>query len=91
MVSDDNFDPVETRLAEYFGCKVEVWRIKGPYWGSYPWRYAVTYSGQRREFSGVPNYLETKKAALKKAWWRAKWMHDGSFSERYKLTTNPTE
>ena len=85
MIAHDNFEPVEEYKTEYFGCEVDVWRIKGPYWGCYPWRYAVTHNGKRREFSGVSNYLETKRSALKKAWWRAKWLDSGEWDRHYCL------
>lgn len=80
----DSFTPVEKHSAEYFGCLIEVWRIKGPIWGAYPWRYAVTHNGKRREYTGVPNYMESKRSALKKAWWRAKWLFDGTYADKYK-------
>ena len=84
MIAKDNFEPVETHEAEYFGCKVELWRIKGPYWGSYPWRFAVTHDGTRREFTGVPNYCVSKMQAGKRAWWRAKWLSTGKWGHHYK-------
>ncbi len=82
MTAENNNEAVESHVTVYFDCEVTVWRTSG-LWPSYPWRYAVTYKGKKREFSGVPNYLETKKAALKKAWWRAKWLSDGTFGSRY--------
>ena len=83
-IADDNDTPVETHETVYFDCKIEVWRIKGPYWGCAPWRFAVTHEGRRSRYSGVPNYVETKAKALKRAWWRAKWMAEGTYSDRYK-------
>lgn len=83
MVSDDNFDPVETHTKEYFGCLVTVWRIKGPYWGCCPWRFSVEHEGVTRSYAGVSNYVETKAKALKRAWYRAKWLADGSYHDRY--------
>lgn len=82
-IAADNNDPVETHKTHYFDCGVEVWRIKGPYWGCCPWRYSVTHEGKRRCFSGVPNYLETRRQALKKAWWRAKWLSSGEWDRHY--------
>ena len=84
MISDDNFEPVETHITEYFGCNIELWRIKGPYWGGYPWRFAITHKGKRIEFTGVPNYCVSKVQAAKRAWWRAKWLNEGTYSARYK-------
>jgi hypothetical protein len=79
----DDFTPVETHHAVYFGCAVEVWRIKGPNWSCSPWRFAVTHDDNRRRYVGVPNYCDTKAQALKRAWYRAKWLADGSHSRRY--------
>lgn len=84
MIAADNNDPVEEHETKYFDCKVEVWRIKGPYWGCSPWRFAVTHNGKRRVFSGVPNYCVSKVQACKRAWWRAKWLSTGEYSNRYK-------
>ena len=83
MIAYDNYEPVGTHETEYFGCKIEVWRIKGPYWGCAPWRFAVTHKGKKREFIGVPNYVETKAKALKRAWYRAKWLDSGEYHNRY--------
>lgn len=82
-ISPDNNDPVEQYETTYFNCKVEVWRIKGPYWSCAPWRFAVTHNGKRRAFRGVPNYVETKAKALKRAWYRAKWLANGEYETRY--------
>lgn len=50
----------------------------------YPWRYEIiTPTGKHLHFSGVPNQLETRRAALKKAWWRAKWISEGTFEKKY--------
>lgn len=84
MISDDNNTPVEVYKTVYFDCEVEVWRIKGPYWGCAPWRYKITRHGKTYNFSGVPNYLETKRKALKRAWWRAKWLSTGEYDKHYK-------
>lgn len=83
MIAADNNDPMETHETEYFRCKVKVWRIKGPYWGCAPWRFQVVHEGKTRTFAGVPNYLETKAKALKRAWWRAKWLSTGEYHKRY--------
>lgn len=74
---------LEKSETEYFGCRVEVWRVEGGGWHRFPWRFAVTHGGKRREFSGVPNYCRNRQVALKRAWYRAKWLADGSYSDRY--------
>lgn len=61
---------------------IEVFR-GAPDWHPYPWRYAVTYRGERHEFAGLPNQCATKRQASIRARWRAKWLEDGSFARRY--------
>jgi len=83
---EENNEPVETHKTEYFGCQVKVWRIRGPYWGCAPWRFSIIdRQGVERNYVGVPNYLESKQQALKKAWWRAKWLANGTYQNHYKV------
>lgn len=85
MDMEKNNEPVEIHETEYFGCKVTVWRIRGPVWACAPWRFSIVdQNGAKRIFTGVPNYLESKKRALKRAWWRAKWLANGTFTNHYK-------
>jgi len=83
MIPKDNDTPVETYEKEYFGCKVKVWRIKGPYWGSHPWRFCITHNGKTHNFTGVPNYCISKMQALKRAWWRSRWLDSGEWDKHY--------
>ncbi len=47
--------------------------------------FSVTESnGKVHEFAGIRNLCETEKSALKRAWWRAKWISDGTFYDYYK-------
>lgn len=68
---------------EYFGIGVEVWSW---FWGaSEYWRFKIICrDGSVRHFAGVPNYCYSKRSALRRAWWRCKWLNDGTFSEHYK-------
>lgn len=83
MIAADNDTRVETHKTEYFGCEIEVWRIKGPYCGSYPWRFAITHEGKQRNYVGMPNSVDTKAKALKRAWYRAKWISTGEYDQKY--------
>lgn len=69
--------------AEYFGYKVTVFEVGGCYPGPFPWRFSIEGNGRKLGFSGMPNYCETKASALKRAWWRCKWLADGTFDKRY--------
>lgn len=63
---------------------IEVWRDPEP-GHPYPWRFAVIdQHGKRWMFAGIPNQCETKRAATMRAKWRAKWMADGTFHNRYR-------
>ena len=62
--------------------EVEVFRGEED-WHPYPWRFAVIYKGIRHEFAGIPNQCATKRGAMMRARYRAKWLEDGSFYTRY--------
>jgi len=74
-----NLNSEEEYETEYFGIKILVFKIKGPYWACSPWRFKVG----ERSYIGIPNYCDTKRSALKRAWYRAKWLHDETYSDRY--------
>jgi hypothetical protein len=68
----------------YFGGYVVETNHNGVSWHPYPWGFNITEpSGARHVFAGIPNQCETRHAALMRGWWRAKWMRDGTFNERY--------
>lgn len=54
-------------------------------WHPYPWRFTVTYCGVRHEYFGIPNQCETKRSASMRARWRARWLENGTYAERYKV------
>ncbi|MEN6536307.1 MAG: hypothetical protein ABFD89_21805 [Bryobacteraceae bacterium] len=61
---------------------IEVFRIPEA-WHPFPWRFAIAYKGTRHVFAGIPNQCATRRAASMRAWWRAKWLEDGTFGRRY--------
>lgn len=70
---------------EYFGLEVKVWKIEDNV-HPYPWRFAIYdyrdgYS--KYEYHGIPNQCETKRSALKRAWYRAKWIVEGTHNKKY--------
>lgn len=78
------------RLAVYsrqFGqAVVTVYRVPGPYWSVAPWRFEITFPGKGLiQYTGVPNYCETRQKAIMRAWWRAKWLNDGTYAQRYRV------
>ena len=73
-----------SRVRTYFGCRVEASRA-GPPWHPYPWRFTVTEpDGKEHAFVGIPNQCATARSALRRGWWRARWLADGTFPLRYR-------
>lgn len=63
----------------YFGLPIQI--ISGTVYNrEYPYRFTVG----KHQFTGIPNQCKTKLSALKRAWWRAKWISEDTFNERYK-------
>lgn len=66
----------------YFGFTVTAWEIPNH---PIPWRFKITKPcGGVIEFLGVPNYMDTRFQAFKKAWWRCKWLNEGVFEQKYR-------
>lgn len=62
-------------------CIVRVWNIGG----IYPWAFAVQEDGRPEMlFGGVPNWCSTRHSALMRAWWRTKWINNGTWDHLYK-------
>jgi len=67
--------------SRFFNCTVRTWQIDH----CYPFRFSVQMDGDvEHTFAGVPNYCDTRHSALMRGWWRAKWLHTGELSNRYK-------
>jgi hypothetical protein len=60
---------------------IKVWKSDHP--GPYPWMFEITFKGIKHNFVGIPNKCETKRSASMRAWWRAKWIMNGTFDEHY--------
>ena len=84
IVKDDVIVTYDVR--EYFERKVIAYTTKNSnkYYSSFPWCFAVEHKGKIQNFYGIPNYVETKAKALKRGWYRAKWMHDGTWNNHYR-------
>ena len=61
---------------------IEVYRVDED-WHPYPWRFAITHDGKRHKYAGIPNQCATKRSAAIRAWWRVRWLKDGTYSSRY--------
>ena len=63
---------------------VKVWKIEGSYWALYPWRFSILGPDNKEwQYTGVPNYCKTRASALKRAWYRVKWMREGTIGDHY--------
>jgi hypothetical protein len=71
---------LEAETKEYFGCQVTVSRTIDCDW---IWFFDVRHNGILHQFRGLPNKCESKASALKRAWYRAKWLNDGTYNQRY--------
>lgn len=70
------------RTKSYFGCEVIVTQIPQE-WHPFRWRFSINRDGQTWDFCGVPNYCESARQAFRRAWWRAKWISEGTFDKHY--------
>ena len=67
---------------EYFGSNVKAWRSKES-GHPYPWSFEVDDGRAAHQFLGIPNHCPSRASALRRGWWRAKWLNDGTFYSRY--------
>lgn len=85
MSEDDRVIEATTKV--YFGCEVTAFKTDNSvkWYKSFPWRFMVKdQKGVIHRFVGIPNYVETKAKALRRGWFRAKWLSDGTYGDRYK-------
>lgn len=76
---------METIEKEYFGLKVRAIKIEtGAH--PYPWVFDIfdPQTSKTHAFRGMPNRCETPNQALKRGWYRAKWLREGTFENRYR-------
>lgn len=71
-------------VRHYFGREVTATKT-GEDWHPYPWTYTINDNGTLHSYVGLPNKCETPQSALKRAWWRCKWMSEGTYGNRYKV------
>lgn len=70
---------------KWFGITAYVYKVKYDFGHPYPWMFCLRDSrNQEYFFAGIPNELETKRAAISRAWHRAKWINNNSYHIRYK-------
>lgn len=78
---EDRLDLKETIS---FGITVRTWRRSDNNWASDPWLFSIQPAGlPERTFAGVPNYCSSRKVALTRGVYRAKWWATGVWSKHY--------
>lgn len=85
MIKNSNHDYVEAFETVYFGLKVRAFTTQNTlkFYSSFPWTYEIEHNGKLITFHGIPNMRETKRSALKKAYYRAKWLDEDTFNTHY--------
>lgn len=73
---------------KYFGYMVVAFTTENSlkYYSLFPWNFAIQKGKGWIYFIGIPNQVETRSKALRRAWYRAKWLKDGTWNNHYKLT-----
>jgi len=79
-------DLMEHCTKTYFGrlCVAYTTRNSLKYYTAFPWNFAIRDGNGWHHYIGIPNKVETRAKALRRAWYRAKWMHDGTYDKHYK-------
>jgi len=72
---------VERLVKCYHGCEVVASRYADA--GPYPWTFTVKHNGALHRYGGIPNKCETAASALRRGWWRAKWLAEGTYDQHY--------
>jgi hypothetical protein len=68
-----------------FGITVRTWKRSGTYWSCSPWLFSIQPpGGQEKTFAGVPNYCDTRRSALVRGVYRAKWLATGVWNKHYR-------
>lgn len=71
-------------IKNYHGCQVVANKIDYGYDHPYPWSFEIIdQNGIKHSYWGIPNKCHTAASALRRGWWRAKWLSDGTYSQRY--------
>lgn len=64
----------------YHGCRVVAENVGDD---PLPWMFSVEYDGTTHRYAGIPNKCHSCRSALRRGWWRAKWLNEGTYDQRY--------
>jgi hypothetical protein len=70
---------------QYFGINCRAFTTPGSEesYSMFPWSFEIEFEGKLIQYSGIPNMVETKEKALKRAWYRCKWLAEGTYDQHY--------
>ena len=76
----------EVKRYMFHGIQCEVYTTEDSlrFYASFPWRFRLMTEDRVIYFSGMPNYCLTARSAMMRAKARARWIADGTYSQRYK-------
>jgi len=73
-------------IKKYHGCEVIAKKVDYGFDHPYPWTFEIIDSdGTKRSYYGIANKCRSAASALRRGWWRAKWLADGTYDQRYTL------
>lgn len=79
---DELMEHVEKTYHGYL-CVAYTTRNSLQYYTAFPWNFAIRDGHGWHRYFGIPNKVETRAKALRRAWHRAKWLHDGTYGDHY--------
>jgi len=85
LICGDGNELVDCCAKEYFGYLVVAYTCTNSirWYRSFPWNFAIYDEGAWVHFWGIPNKVETRRKALKRGWYRAKWLSNGTWRQHY--------
>lgn len=85
LICGDGNELVDCCAKEYFGYLVVAFTCTNSLRGyrHFPWCLAIRDGDAWLHFAGMPNKVETRAKMLKRGWYRAKWLHDGTWGQHY--------
>lgn len=75
---------LELKARNYFGYLVAAYTTNHSVAkGACVWRFAINDGKRWHFYAGIPNMCTTRASALKRAWYRSKWLQEEDYNSRY--------
>jgi hypothetical protein len=79
-----NEERLELKETISFGTTVRTWKSSGTYWSCFPWLFSIQQpGGPERTFAGITNCCASRRSALVRGVYRAKWLATGVWNKHY--------